>query len=68
MTGIVTQCRRCGVQFEPSAAAIRAGTWSICPNCAPKQETGGHCKECGRALRHTTRTICFNCLMGGGTV
>lgn len=63
MTTVVTQCRRCGVEFEPSTAAIRAGSWRVCPTCAPKQEAGNHCRECGRPLAGK-REICLRCRPG----
>ena len=30
---IVTNCRFCSREFEPDAAAIRAGQWRTCPDC-----------------------------------
>ena len=30
---ILTQCRRCGVEFEPSRRAIASGLARLCPDC-----------------------------------
>ena len=36
MTDFLTTCRRCGKEYEPSRESIQAGTWKVCPDCAPK--------------------------------
>lgn len=32
---ISVECPRCGHEYEPSTASIRAGTWRRCPVCDP---------------------------------
>ena len=33
---VIATCRRCGHEFEPDGASIRAGTWRDgCPHCRP---------------------------------
>lgn len=67
MTAIITVCRECGVEFEPTREAIVRGSWTVCPTCQAKPTVGEttSCQDCGRVLRGTTRTICLNCLSGG---
>ena len=59
---LITTCRHCGKEHEATSEAIRAGTWKVCPTCAPKPAESGRCRECGRALRPAGRTICLSCL------
>lgn len=62
MTGFITRCRRCGQEFEPNQQAIIAATWRLCPTCRPQPTQKTCCRECGRPLRGTTRTLCAQCM------
>jgi hypothetical protein len=66
MGAIVTTCRVCGKDFEPTTPSVRAGRWQQCPACmskpAPEPET--RCQGCGRPLTTTGRTWCYRCLTG----
>jgi hypothetical protein len=30
---VLTNCKRCGVEFVPDRRAIVAGSWRLCPDC-----------------------------------
>jgi hypothetical protein len=64
MTAVVTRCRQCGQEFEPTHNAIVAGSWHTCPACSPSTVEPQQCRECGRPLRTAGRTICLTCLGG----
>ena len=61
MPTFVTTCRACGKEHEPDQTSIRIGAWNRCPACAPKPAEHGHCRECGRVLRDSGRTVCLSC-------
>jgi hypothetical protein len=70
MPTIVTTCRECGAEFEPTHDAIVAGTWRTCPICRPppaseQPASPTRCDGCGRVLRAGTRTLRYTCLTGG---
>jgi hypothetical protein len=58
MTAIPIRCRACGMKFVPPRESIRAGSWRLCPACAPPLAAQHRCRECGRPLRLTSRTLC----------
>ena len=70
MTGVITTCRTCGKEHEPSPEAIRLGQWRVRATCngnqgpVPSPTEPSHCERCGRPLRNTARTICMGCLFG----
>ncbi len=66
MTTFTTRCRRCGAAFEPTPDRVRAGAWRTCPACAVPPEEHQRCRECGRVLKGTARSVCYGCLTGGG--
>jgi hypothetical protein len=61
MSNIVTTCRQCGKEHEPSAAAIRSGSWRVCDTWSPKPASQSHCRECGRPIAGK-RELCLRCL------
>jgi hypothetical protein len=63
---IITNCRFCSREFEPDAAAIRGGTWRVCPECEtergrPLHPIGGRCQKCQKPLRDKRQYICLSC-------
>ena len=42
-TYIVT-CRECGKEHQPTPAAIRAGSWRVCPACRTQTLEQGRCR------------------------
>ena len=62
MTTIVSTCRECGSEYEPSREAIQAGTWRRCPACTPEPAETQHCLKCNRPLRLMSRSICARCM------
>jgi hypothetical protein len=70
MSSLITTCRTCGNEFEPSHDGIVARGWRTCPGCEPRAAseqptTSTRCTECGRQLRAGARTLCYTCLTGG---
>jgi hypothetical protein len=58
---VVVPCRACGKEYEPDRRAIVAGSWRLCPACAPKPAEPSRCRECGRPLAGS-RDLCLRCL------
>jgi hypothetical protein len=60
---VVTTCRACGAEFEPTKHDVVRGVWRTCPACRANVSTKvTTCRECGRTLRGTTRDLCLSCL------
>jgi hypothetical protein len=64
MPVFITTCKDCGAEFEPTADAIKAGSWRLCPTCQPQPRDETRCERCRRDLRAGKRTLCLGCAMG----
>jgi hypothetical protein len=61
MPTYIVQCKQCGKEHAPPPAAIRAGSWRLCADCAPSPAQPSRCRECGRPLAGS-RALCLRCL------